>query len=110
MALVLLVVGGLSSLDFWRLGQADPGFSPEHVMTYRIQLPWIQYGEPDARLAFVSEYMKKPNAIPGVESATLANTLPLGGHGGGFYEAEGVETRCRENRPWCSFAQSTPDT
>ena len=99
LALVLLVVGGLSSLDFWRLGQADPGFNPEHVMTYRVQLPWIRYGEPETRLAFVREYMEKLKAIPGVESATLANSLPLGGHWGGFYEAEGVEPEPGENRP-----------
>jgi hypothetical protein len=40
LAMVLLVVGGLSSLDVWRLGQADPGFNAERILTYRLQLPY----------------------------------------------------------------------
>jgi len=99
LALVLLVVGGLSALDIWRLGQADPGFNAERIMTYRIQLPDARYGDPESRLAFIDEYVESLNAIPGVESAALASNLPLSGHWGWFFEAEGVDRAPEESSP-----------
>lgn len=98
LATVLLVVGGVSSLDIWRLGQADPGFNTERVMTYRVELPNARYGNARSRLAFVDEYVTRLNAVPGVESAALGSSLPLSGHWGWFYEAEGAEPTPEDGR------------
>jgi len=108
LTMALLVIGGLSSLDFWRLGKADPGFNPERVMTYRIQLPAIRYGDPESRLAFIGEYVESLNAIPGVESAALASGLPLSGQWGGMFEAEGFEPAPGESRPVVLLRAVTP--
>lgn len=93
LAMTLLVVGGLSTLDVLRLSRVDPGFEAEGVMTYRLQLPQARYeGEgSDAALAFATDYLTQIEALPGVSNAALASSLPVSGHWGWFYEAEGRE-------------------
>jgi len=93
LALALLVVGGLAVLDVSRLGQVDPGFEAEGLISYNVTLPSVRYGDDEARLAFVDDYLARVGAIPGVESATVASTLPLSGHWGWFFQAEGAEPR-----------------
>ncbi len=89
LALVLLVVGGLSALDVWRLGRVDPGFQVEGTTGFALALPAARYPDADARLAFQDTYLEKLRATPGVESATLATILPLSGHMGYFFVVEG---------------------
>jgi len=96
MALTLLVVGGLSVLDAYRLGQVDPGFDSDGVLAYRVELPSIRYEDGAAQMAFVSSYLERLEAIPGVASATAATDLPLSGHWGWFYVADGAPTRTEE--------------
>jgi predicted permease len=96
MALVLLVVGGLSVLDAHRLGQVDPGFESEGVTAYAVELPSIRYEGGESRAAFVLSYLERLEAIPGVESAAAASALPLSGHWGWFYAADGAPPRNEE--------------
>jgi predicted permease len=88
LAVVLLVVGGLTSLDVWRLGRIDPGFRVDGVTAYTLSLPSARYPDEDAREAFAETYLQRLRAEPGVEHAALASTLPLGGHWGWFYVVE----------------------
>ncbi len=93
LALALLVVGGLSMLDVSRLGQADPGFEAEGLISYQLTLPSVRYEDNDARLAFVDDYLARLEAIPGVESTAVASTMPLSSHWGWFFQAEGAEPK-----------------
>ncbi|NNL30567.1 MAG: FtsX-like permease family protein, partial [Gemmatimonadetes bacterium] len=88
LALVLLVVGGLSSLDVRQLGRTDPGFDAEGVVSFRLNLPSQRYEDSPARLAFAERYLQELDAVPGVESAAIASSLPLGGHWGWFFTAQ----------------------
>lgn len=99
LAMMLLVVGGLSSLDIWRLRQTDPGFDSERVMTYQLKLPSSRYPDSESRLAFMEGYAARLNSLPGVESATLASSLPLRGNWGWLFEAEGVVPAPGEESP-----------
>ena len=96
LALALLVVGGLSMLDVNRLGRVDPGFRADGLVSYSLALPSTRYGDDEARLAFVDDYLTRLDAIPGVESAAVANDLPLGGHWGWFFQAEGAPPRAED--------------
>ncbi len=96
LALTLLVVGGLSMLDVSRLGQIDPGFQADGLIAYRLALPSTRYQDAEARLAFVDDYIPRLEAIPGVESAAVATALPLSGHWGWFYQAEGAPRRAED--------------
>lgn len=96
LALALLVVGGLSMLDVQRLGRADPGFEAEGIVSYALTLPSVRYEDGDAVLAFTDEYLARLEAIPGVEHATVASTMPLSGHWGWFFAAEGAPPRAED--------------
>ncbi len=94
LALALLVVGGLSVLDVRRLGEMDPGFDAEGLISYSLSLPSVRYSDGEARLAFLDEYLPRIQAIPGVESAGAASMMPLSGsHQGSFFMVDGAPPR-----------------
>jgi predicted permease len=90
LALVLLIVTGLSVLDVRALLNVDPGFTTENVLTYRIGLPRERYEESEQRLAFFNAHLEEIRALPGVQAAGAATARPLGGHWGNFFEIEGA--------------------
>ena len=93
LAMVLLVVGGLSVLDVRELQKVDPGFEPEGLLSYSLSLPSVRYEDSSARLAFIERYLTRLETIPGVESAALASTMPLDGHWGTFFVVDGAPPR-----------------
>ena len=93
LALVLLVVAGLSIRDFQTLQAVDPGFRPEGVLTFRVDLPRIDYGEVEERLQFLEAYSERLGALPGVEVAAVANVVPLAGHWGTGFQVENAPPR-----------------
>jgi predicted permease len=96
MASALLVVGGLSVLDVHQLGGVDPGFDTEGILHYSLSVPTSRYATREEGEAFVQEYMARLRALPEVEQAALASSLPLGSHWGWFFEAEGAPPRAED--------------
>jgi predicted permease len=96
LAMVLLVVGGLSVLDVRELGRMDPGFEADGLLSYSLNLPTTRYENSAARLAFVDEYLARLEAIPGVEAAASASNMPLGGHDGTLFMIDGAPPRLEE--------------
>ena len=47
LAVMLLVGAGLLLRSFASLQRVDPGFQPEHVLTFDLSLPSAQYAEND---------------------------------------------------------------
>ena len=79
MSLMLLVgaatlVRGLSALL-----NANLGFNPENVLSFRVWLANAQYSTPAQVQEFWQQAMEKERALPGVESASAVNFLPLTG-------------------------------
>lgn len=77
LSLVLLVGAGLLIRSLWLLRRTDPGFDPRGVVTMAVILPSSRYSEPARRSAFFDRALERVRALPGVESAGAANTLPL---------------------------------
>jgi predicted permease len=78
--LILLVGAGLLIHSFVHLMGTDPGFNPEHVLTFRAALS--DKGYPDAkRLQFYDQLLSRLRALPGAVSATAAYPLPFSGSG-----------------------------
>lgn len=91
LTLVLLIGAGLMIRSFARLQALEIGFSPDHVMTMRVDLPKYK---PQAEVAFDEQLLARVSALPGVEAATVASATPLSSNSAGTImrikgEAEG---------------------
>jgi putative ABC transport system permease protein len=79
LAVILLIGAGLLLRSFLRLQSVDPGFVPERVLTLGFDLPRSAYSEPTKQRFFFEELSRRAAALPGVESAAVAGSLPLTG-------------------------------
>jgi putative ABC transport system permease protein len=76
LSFILLVGAGLMLRSFVALGRIDPGFDPNHVLTFGLA---PQARQPGERLAFMQQVRDRLLAIPGVTGVTAATPLPLDG-------------------------------
>lgn len=77
---VLLVIGaGLLIRSFWAISHVDTGFRPEKVLTARVTPDESFCSDSQRCLAFYRSLIDRVRTTPGVSSASLVNTLPLGG-------------------------------
>lgn len=77
LALLLLVCAGLFIRAFDKTQRYDLGFNAEHVVLSTFDLFPAGYKRDDG-MAFQRQLMIKLQTIPGVESASLADWVPLG--------------------------------
>ena len=80
LAVVLLAGAGLLIRSFARLQNVDPGFRPEHVLTFNLELPQGKYSDDPKLRALTTALVEKLEHLPGVTAAGVtAFGLPLGG-------------------------------
>jgi putative ABC transport system permease protein len=79
LALVLAAGAGLLFRSFLELRRVDTGLELDSVLTARLTLPRGRYGEPAARAAFFRQARERVAALPGVESVSAIQWLPLSG-------------------------------
>ena len=77
LSLLLLVTAGLFIRGFHNAERFDPGFNPDRVLVASYDLYAAGY-QPQDGLEFDRQLVAKVAALPGVESATLADAVPLG--------------------------------
>ncbi|HKV26844.1 MAG TPA: ABC transporter permease [Candidatus Acidoferrales bacterium] len=81
LAFVLVIGAGLMMKSFSHLLDANPGFRPSHLLTLRIKLPNdtkdSRYRDPHQQIAAFQNFLTKVEALPGVQSAAVAEILPL---------------------------------
>jgi putative ABC transport system permease protein len=75
-ALVLLVGAGLLVKGFGALLGVNERFLPHELLTVQIALPAAKYSDQAKISAFYRQALDQMNAIPGVESASLATAVP----------------------------------
>ena len=74
LTLILLIGAGLMIRSLARLQALEIGFSPDHVMTMRVDLPKYK---PEAQVAFDEQLLARLNALPAVQATSLASATPL---------------------------------
>ena len=79
LALMLLVGGGLMVRSFAHLRAVDPGFTPDHLLTMTVSLAGSAHSTPEKRIAFFNDLLQRLDSLPGVQSASAINHLPLAG-------------------------------
>ncbi|MGC2404546.1 MAG: ABC transporter permease [Acidobacteriaceae bacterium] len=76
-ALVLLTGAGLLLKSFWKLLEVQPGFSPESVLTAKIDLPSVKYKEPYQQAQFVRRLIEQLASLPNAPQAAVSAGLPF---------------------------------
>lgn len=83
MTVILLCGAGLLTQTLFALQTADNGLNRHDVLTMEVGLPGARY-PPEKRVAFYRSAVNALRALPGVQSAAAANSLPvIGGPTGG---------------------------
>ena len=77
LAVVLLVGAGLLIRSYQRISVVNPGFSPDHVITFTVALPEQQYKTSEAAGRFMRDLIARVGTHPGVEHAAGVYGLPL---------------------------------
>jgi putative ABC transport system permease protein len=93
LATVLLAGSGLAIRSFTRLLSVDPGFSPDHVLTFSVNLPQsydpqpdpLRIGAPPQVTQFFEQLLSRIEQLPGVKSAGCVSSLPLQGENWGKF-------------------------
>jgi predicted permease len=88
LALALLISSGLLVRAFHKVTHVDPGFRPQNVLTFGVDLPDRTYAKPAQAVAFYRQLLEEVRALPGVAAAGAASAPPLLGHMGQFFVAE----------------------
>ena len=108
LALVLLVGAGLLMNSFVKLQAVDPGFNPRNVLTMTTSLAGASQLVGSAREEFYQQLSARLAALPGVESVSAINHLPLAGdrwgralaiEGRPSLPGQGLEAAFRVSRP-----------
>ena len=79
LALVLTVGAGLMMRSFVALQTVDPGFQPKGVLSLVVSLAGAGEEALQQRNAFFEQLVERVAAVPGVQSASAINHLPLAG-------------------------------
>jgi predicted permease len=98
-SLVLLIVAGLFVRSLLSAQHTYLGFDPNHVLNVSMDPKEMGYDETRAR-TFYRDLEQKTRALPGVESASLASSVPMGSsNGGGPVYVEGRTLGSNEQAP-----------
>ncbi|MGD0201103.1 MAG: ABC transporter permease [Bryobacteraceae bacterium] len=78
-ALVLLTGAGLMLRTIWTLGGVNPGFDPDHVLSFSVGLSPANTSNSDRILQTFEQTVDRIHNVPGVTSAAVTSLVPLGG-------------------------------
>ena len=76
LSVVLLVGAGLLMASFIRLSSVDPGYDPNNLLHLHISLPANAYADAASHLNYYDDLVRRLEAVPGVQAATVANQPP----------------------------------
>ena len=101
LSFILLAGAGLLIKSFLHLREINPGFNADNVLAMRVTLPPGKYAQGEPRAQIYQQLVDRVKQTPGVQSAALVLSLPLGGDS--FNVGRGV---IREGRPMTADEQT----
>ena len=78
LSVVLLIAAGLFLSSLRHAQAIDPGFDAEKIVTVPLNINLLRYTKPQGR-EFYRQAVERVESIPGVESASVARIVALGG-------------------------------
>lgn len=92
LSLVLLIGAGLLIRSFVALQRVQPGFNPQNIISFGVNMPGNRYPKNEDTSRFVHELELKMAALPGVQSVGSIVKLPFTGSGPQMPYAYNAET------------------
>lgn len=77
LAVMLLVAAGLLLKSYRHLTQVNPGFHPDHLLTFNVDLPSSKYPYDKETLGYVNQLVGELRALPGVTDVAAAGGRPI---------------------------------
>jgi predicted permease len=97
MAVMLVIAAGLLIKSFWRLQQADPGFTSNNVLSAHVTLA-PQYHKPLKTNDFYNQLIERISVLPDVDAVAIAYDHPLESNMVDDFKIEG-RTESEAGRP-----------
>jgi len=108
-SIIVLVAAGLFARSLSNAESVDLGYDPHNVLNIGLN-PELQNYERPRSEAFYRELLARAKALPGVESASLAYTVPLSYYStGGSVHAEGAVLNKDERAPGSRYNMVSPE-
>jgi predicted permease len=108
-SIIVLVAAGLFARSLNKAESIDLGYDPHNVLNIGLNPDLQNYKRPQAE-AFYRELLSRAKALPGVESASLAYTVPLSYYAtGGAIHAEGQVLNKDERAPGGQHNMVSPE-
>lgn len=108
-SLMLLVMAGLFTRSLSAVQHANLGFDPHNVVNFVMDPTEVGYNETQG-LAFYHSLLERIRALPGVQSASLTSTLPMGNYGSTDYvKISGYQNPPGQGLPLVSYSVISPD-
>ncbi|PYV18714.1 MAG: hypothetical protein DMG21_04115, partial [Acidobacteria bacterium] len=108
-SMIVLVAAGLFTRSLTNAESIDLGYDPHNVLNVGLDPKLQGYDQPRAE-AFFRELLRRAKALPGVESASLAFSIPLGYYSDGTSVlAEGQAVPSDKRLPAAGINCVTPD-
>jgi putative ABC transport system permease protein len=79
LAVVLVVGASLMIESMFHLLHQSPGFDPQGLLAFNLDLPDSRYGKPEQSADFFKELLGRIRSLPDVKNATGVMPLPLSG-------------------------------
>jgi predicted permease len=108
-SMLLLVAAGLFLRSLGNARNVDFGFRADHVLNLTMDPSQVGYNQERSK-AFYKELERRVRALPGVQSASLAYSIPLGYSGqSGYVHAEGQIAEPGKRGPYVGFTMVGTD-
>ena len=108
-AVILLAGAGLMIRTFVAVQNIDPGFDPHNVLTMMVRILGTEQATSGHTAPFYQQVLQKISAIPGVQSASAINHLPLAGDQWGFpFHVQGRPVERPGESPFATFRAVFP--
>lgn len=109
LALILLIGAGLLIRSFVRLTSTNPGFQPDHLLTFRVPLGGGRNATRERAIAFFQQLEEAVTSLPGVRGVSAISALPLTGLDlGSVFAVEGRPIPPEGERPIALMRYITP--
>lgn len=107
-SLTLLIVAGLFVRSMLNAEHTDLGFNPNQVVNFGMDAHAAGYDEPRGR-EFYRTLLERTRAMPGVESASMAATVPMGPiELGGPIRVQGITETPGQTKPSANMNAVSP--